>query len=145
DFSQLYRTTAFLVIIRHVIDPRADGIAPHQAGVVGFQEVGRGASEPTEATPLPRSRACPLSRTRLEANRPNRDRLSFRAVRKVRSTLLDLLLNRDQDGRLVRLRRKCPTASSRSPPDGDLSFFPVVQSAAVTCRLWCVFLTSPTA
>jgi len=34
--------------------------------------------------PLPRSSACPLSRTRLEANRPNRDRQSFHAARKVR-------------------------------------------------------------
>jgi hypothetical protein len=34
--------------------------------------------------PLLRSPACPLSRTRLEANRPSRDRQSFRAARKVR-------------------------------------------------------------
>jgi hypothetical protein len=34
--------------------------------------------------PLLRSPACPLSRTRLEANRPSRDRLFFRAARKVR-------------------------------------------------------------
>ena len=34
--------------------------------------------------PLPRSPACPLSRTQPEANRPNRDRLSFHAARKVR-------------------------------------------------------------
>jgi hypothetical protein len=32
------------------------------------------------------------------------------------------------------------TASSRSPLDGDLPFFPVVQSAAAICRLWCVSL-----
>jgi len=34
--------------------------------------------------PLPRSPACPLSRIRPEANRPSRDRLFFRAARKVR-------------------------------------------------------------
>jgi len=33
---------------------------------------------------MPLSPACPLSRTRPEANRPTRDRLSFRAARKVR-------------------------------------------------------------
>ncbi len=34
--------------------------------------------------PLSRSPACPLSLARPEANRPTRDRLSFRAARKVR-------------------------------------------------------------
>ena len=34
--------------------------------------------------PLPCSPACSLSRTPLEANRPTRDRQSFRAARKVR-------------------------------------------------------------
>ena len=33
--------------------------------------------------PLLRSPACPLSRTRLEANRPSRDRLFSHAARKV--------------------------------------------------------------
>src|SRR6267154_1451862 len=34
-------------------------------------------------------------------------------------------------------------AFSRSPLDGDLSFFPVAQSAAVICPLWCVSLPCP--
>ena len=61
--------------------------------------------------PLLRSPACPLSRTRLEANRPSRDRQSFRAARKFVGALPNLLLNRDQDGRFVRLRGECGLGS----------------------------------
>src|ERR1035437_2108239 len=88
--------------------------------------------------PLPRSRARPLSRTRPEANRPNRDRLSFRAARKVRRRVSESAaqsgLGRSARPTSVRVLM----AFSRSLLDGDLSFFPVVRSAAVICRLWCV-------
>jgi len=90
--------------------------------------------------PLPRSPACPLPRARLEANRPNRDRRSFRAARKVRRRVAESAaqsgLGRSARPTSVRVLM----ASSRSRPDGDLSFFPVVQSAAAICRLWCVSL-----
>jgi hypothetical protein len=39
--------------------------------------------------PLLRWPACPLSRTRLEANRPTRGRLSFRVARKVRKRVAE--------------------------------------------------------
>jgi len=91
---------------------------------------------------LPRSPACPLPRTRLEANRPNRDRLSFRAARKVRRRVA-VSAARSGSGLSAR-----PTSGrvlmvfSRSRLDGVLSFFPIVQPAVLICRLWCVSLPS---
>src|SRR5208337_2470488 len=90
--------------------------------------------------PLPRSPACPLSRARLEANRPTRDRLSFRVARKVRRRVAESAAQ-SGSGRSVRPTSvRVLMAPSRSRLVGDLPFFPVVQSAAVTCRLWCVSL-----
>ena len=95
--------------------------------------------------PLPRSPACPLSRTRLEANRPSRDRQSFHAARKVRRRVAESAAAAQSGSR----RSARPTsvrvlmAFSRSRLDGDLPFFPVVQSAAVICRLWCASLPYP--
>ncbi len=93
--------------------------------------------------PLPRSPACSLSCARLEANRPSRDRQSFRAARKARRRVAESAAQSgsERSGRPTSVR--VLTASSRSPLDGDLSFFPVVQSAAVVCRLWCVSLPYP--
>src|ERR1035437_659430 len=92
---------------------------------------------------MPLSPACPLSRTRPEANRPARDRLSFRAARKVRRRVVESAAQ-SGSGRLARpISVRVLMAFSRSPLDGDLSFFPVVQSAAVICPLWCVSLPYP--
>jgi len=35
------RCGAFFVIVNHVVDPSAHGIAPHQPGIAGFQQFGR--------------------------------------------------------------------------------------------------------
>src|ERR1035437_5311137 len=92
---------------------------------------------------MPLSPACPLSRTRPEANRPARDRLSFRAARKVRRRVAESAAQ-SGSGRLARpISVRVLMAFSRSRLDGDLSFFRVVQSAAVTCRLWYVSLPYP--
>ena len=96
-----------------------------------------------EAMPLSRSPACPLSRARPEANRPNRDRQPFRAARKVRRRVAESAAQ-SGSGRSAR-----PTSVrvlmvfSRSRLDGVLPFFPVVQSAVLICRLWCVSLPYP--
>jgi len=90
--------------------------------------------------PLPRSPACPLSHTRLEANRPNRDRRAFRAARKVRRRVAESAAQ-SGSGRSARPTSvRVLMALSRSRLDVDLPFYPVVQSAAVICRLWCVSL-----
>src|SRR5450631_807538 len=92
---------------------------------------------------LLRSPACPLSRARPEANRPKRDRLSFRAARKVRRRVAESAAQ-SGSGRSSRPTSvRVLMALSRSRLDGDLPFFPVVQSAAVICRLWCVSLPYP--
>ena len=39
-FRDFYRPTAFLVLIYHDVDPRADWIATHVAGIVGLQQIG---------------------------------------------------------------------------------------------------------
>jgi hypothetical protein len=96
-----------------------------------------------EAMPLPRSPACPLSRTPLEANRPTRDPLSFRAARKVHRRVAESAAQ-SGSGRSARLTSvRMLMASSRSRPDGDLPFCPVVHSGAAICRLWCVSLPHP--
>jgi hypothetical protein len=90
--------------------------------------------------PLPRSPACLLSCARLGANRPSRDRQSFHAARKVRGRVVESVAQ-SGSGRSARPTSvRVLMAFSRSLLDGDLSFFPVVQSAAVICRLWCVSL-----
>jgi len=38
SFRDLHRTGAILIIVRHTIDPRAYGVAKHQAGIVGLQQ-----------------------------------------------------------------------------------------------------------
>ena len=58
--------------------------------------------------------------------------------------LPNLLLNRDQDGRLVGLRCECEWLFARSRLDGDLPFSPVVQSAVPICRLLVRFFAMPT-
>jgi len=37
---------AFFVVVSHVVDPRAYGIAAHQPGVAGLQQIGRRARVP---------------------------------------------------------------------------------------------------
>jgi hypothetical protein len=93
--------------------------------------------------PLPRSPTRPLSRARLDANRPSRDRLLFRAGRKVRRHVAESAARLGL-GPLAR-----PTsvqvlmAFSRSGLDGDLPFSLVVQSAVLPCPLWYVSLPCP--
>jgi len=41
NLGELHGRIAFLVIIGHMIDPCAHGIATHQPGIVGFQQFGR--------------------------------------------------------------------------------------------------------
>jgi hypothetical protein len=41
SLSDFHGSRTFLVVVRHVVDPSADGIAPHQAGVVGLRQFGR--------------------------------------------------------------------------------------------------------
>ena len=86
--------------------------------------------------PLPRSPACPLSRTPLEANRPTRDPLPFRAARKVRRRVAESAAQSGSgpSARLTSVR--VLMASSRSRPDGDLYFCPIVHSGAAICQLW---------
>src|ERR1035441_8673143 len=92
---------------------------------------------------MPLSPACPLSRARPEASRPTRDRLSFRAARKVRRRVVESAAQ-SGSGRSARPTSvRVLMAFSRSRLDGDLPFFRVVQSAAVTCRLWYVSLPYP--
>jgi|ERR1700687_1451957 len=88
--------------------------------------------------PLPRSSACPLSRTRLKPIVQIVTVSPSTLLVKFVGALLNLLLKRDQDGRPTSVR--VLLAFSRSCLDGDLPFFPVVQSAVLICRLWCVSL-----
>ena len=90
--------------------------------------------------PLPRSRAWPLSRTRLEANPPNRAHPSFHAARKVRRRVAESAAQSGSGWSARRTLVRVSVAFSRSRLDGDLLFFPVVQSAVPICRLWCVSL-----
>jgi hypothetical protein len=73
--------------------------------------------------PLPRSPACPLSRTRLEANRPSLDRLSFRAARKVRRRVAESAAQSVSGLSARSTSVRVLMAFSRSRPDGDLPFF----------------------
>ena len=41
NLLQFHRRGAFVVVVPRAIDPRADGIAPHQPGIVGLQHFGR--------------------------------------------------------------------------------------------------------
>jgi len=41
NLCEFHGHRAFFVVIRHMIDPCAHGIAPHQPGVAGLQQVGR--------------------------------------------------------------------------------------------------------
>jgi hypothetical protein len=41
NLSEFHGSRAFLGVIRHVVDPRAYGIAPHQPGIGGLQQIGR--------------------------------------------------------------------------------------------------------
>jgi hypothetical protein len=93
--------------------------------------------------PLLLSPARPLSRARTEANRPNRNRQSFRAARKVRRRVAESAAP-SGSGRSARpISVRVLMAFSRSGLDGDLSSFPVVQSAALICQLWCVSVPYP--
>jgi hypothetical protein len=40
SLDRLHGSRTFLVIVRHVVDPRTHGIATHQPGVVGLQQIG---------------------------------------------------------------------------------------------------------
>jgi len=96
-----------------------------------------------EAMPLSPSPACPLSRTRPEANRRNRARRSFHAARKARRRVAESA-TQSGSGRSARpISVQVLMAFSRSGLVGDLPFFPVVQSGALICRLWCVSLPYP--
>ena len=89
---------------------------------------------------MPLSPACPLSRARPEANRPTRDRLSFRAARKVGRRVAESAAQSGSGRSAHPTSVRVLMAFSRSRLDGDLPFFPVVQSAALICRFWCVSL-----
>src|ERR1019366_3417320 len=89
---------------------------------------------------MPLSPACPLSRTRPEANRPNRDPRSFRAARKVRRHVAESAAQSGSGWSARRTLVRVSVAFSRSRLDGDLLFSPVVQSAVPICRLWYVWL-----
>jgi hypothetical protein len=41
SLGKFHRRGAFLVVIGHVIDPSAYGVAPHQLSIVGLQQIGR--------------------------------------------------------------------------------------------------------
>jgi hypothetical protein len=96
-----------------------------------------------EAMPFLLSPACPLSRARPEANRPNRNRQSFRAARKVRRRVAESAapLGSGRSARPPSVR--VLMAFSRSRRDGDLPFFPVVQSGVLICQFWCVSVPYP--
>ena len=83
-FHNLDRLRAFLLVVPHVVDPPAYGIAPHQPSIVRLQQFECRNHVPHSRKLCRSSPVCPLSRARLEANRPTRDRLSFRVARKVR-------------------------------------------------------------
>src|ERR1035438_6980780 len=90
--------------------------------------------------PLARSPACPLSRVRLEASRPIRDRQSFRAARKVRRRVAESAAQSGSGWSARRTLVRVSVAFSRSRLDGDLLFSPVVQSGVPICGLWYVWL-----
>jgi hypothetical protein len=58
NLGEFYGRGAFRIVIRHVIDPSADGIAPHQPSIVGLQQFG-------SCNSIPHSRK--LCRVRLRA------------------------------------------------------------------------------
>ena len=72
--------------------------------------------------PLPRSPACPLSHTRLEANRPNRDRRAFRAARKVRRRVAGSAAQSGSGGLARPTSGRVSMALSRSRLVGVLPF-----------------------
>jgi hypothetical protein len=41
SLGKLHRLRAFLVVVPHMINPTAYGVAPHQPGIEGFQQFGR--------------------------------------------------------------------------------------------------------
>ena len=90
--------------------------------------------------PLSGLPASPLSRARLEANRPSRDRLSFHAARKVRRRVAESAAPSGSGGSSRRTLVRESVAFSRSRLDDELPFSPVVHSAVPICRLWCVSL-----
>jgi hypothetical protein len=106
NLGEFHGCGAFTVVVRHAVDPGAHGIAPHQPGVAGPQQIGR-------RTHIPHSQKLCRCRVRLLALylalglKPIVQivtvGLSALLVKFV-GALLNLLLNRDQDGRLVRLQ-----------------------------------------
>jgi hypothetical protein len=40
DLCEFHGRGAFLIVVGHTVDPRADGIAPHQPSIVGLQQIG---------------------------------------------------------------------------------------------------------
>jgi hypothetical protein len=93
--------------------------------------------------PLLLSPACPLSRSRLEANRPNHNRQSFRAARKLRRRVAESAapLGSGRSARPTSVR--VLMALSRSRLDGDLPPFHSCQSGVLICQLWCVSVPYP--
>ena len=106
NLGEFHGARTLLIIIHHGIDPSADGIAPHQPGIVGLQQFGR-------RTRIPHSRKLCRCRVRLRALYLD---LGLKPIVQIVTVspsallvkfvgaLLNLLLNRDQDGRLVRFR-----------------------------------------
>jgi hypothetical protein len=41
NLCESYRCGTFLVIVRHMVNPSAHGIAPHQPSIAGLQQFGR--------------------------------------------------------------------------------------------------------
>src|SRR5208282_3361250 len=99
---------ALLVVVRHAIDPRAHGITPHQPS-----KASPATSPADPTTALKDCRKLCRSRVRLRALylalglKPIVQLVTVcpsALLVKFVGTLLNLLLSRDQDGRLVRLR-----------------------------------------
>jgi len=84
-----------------VIDPNAHGIAPHQPSIVGLQQI-RDLNHVVHARRL---RRC---RVRLRALYLA---LGLKPILQIVTVSPSALLDRDQDGRLVRLRGECGLGS----------------------------------
>jgi hypothetical protein len=59
NLGKLRRMRTFLVVVSHVVDPSAHGIAPHARGIVGPQQFGRRCH-------IPHSRIKTTNRNRLD-------------------------------------------------------------------------------
>src|SRR5208337_435202 len=109
NLGNFHGLRAFLVVVRHAVESGAYGKAPHQPGVEGFEQSGR-RSHTIHLRKLCRCRVCLLALYLAFGLKPV---VQFVTVSpsallvKFVGALLNLLLNRDQDGRLVGLWCEC--------------------------------------